>query len=425
METFPSVMILACLLLLICSAIASSIETAVSSSSKVKLQNLADNGNKKAELALKLKEIQQKVISAALIMNNVVNVSLSTVATLLFTRYFENIPIAILTGILTFILLIYGEIMPKSLATKYPEEYFVFFVDVINVFTIILTPVIKTLNFITNIFLKPFHTNVESMDNIVTEEELKTMVNISHEEGVIESEEKEIIHNVFEFGELTLKDIMIPRVDMVVVDINASYDDLLKIFNEERYTRVPVYEDTVDNVVGIVILKDFFMYSKDKSKFKIKDIMREAYFLYENKKVMDTLTEMQKTSNNFVVVLDEYGSTAGMVTLEDILEEIVGDIKDEFDEDEEEEIVAVSKNVYLIEGAVKIDDINEKLGTNLQNDEFDSIGGLIVSSIANVPTVGEEVEYEGYRLKVVEMDNNRILKVKLTVPENLEKIEKE
>lgn len=425
METFPSVMILACLLLLICSAIASSIETAVSSSSKVKLQNLADNGNKKAEHALKLKEIQQKVISAALIMNNVVNVSLSTVATLLFTRYFENIPIAILTGILTFILLIYGEIMPKSLATKYPEEYFVFFVDVINVFTIILTPIIKTLNFITNIFLKPFHTNVESMDNIVTEEELKTMVNISHEEGVIESEEKEIIHNVFEFGELTLKDIMIPRVDMVVVDINASYDDLLKVFNEERYTRVPVYEDTVDNVVGIVILKDFFMYSKDKSKFKIKDIMREAYFLYENKKVMDTLTEMQKTSNNFVVVLDEYGSTAGMVTLEDILEEIVGDIKDEFDEDEEEEIVSVSKNVYLIEGAVKIDDINEKLGTNLQNDEFDSIGGLIVSSIANVPTVGEEVEYEGYRLKVVEMDNNRILKVKLTVPENLEKIEKE
>ncbi len=425
METFPSVMILACLLLLICSAIASSIETAVSSSSKVKLQNLADNGNKKAELALRLKEIQQKVISAALIMNNVVNVSLSTVATLLFTRYFENIPIAILTGILTFILLIYGEIMPKSLATKYPEEYFVFFVNVINIFTIVLTPIIKILNFITNIFLRPFHTNVESMDNIVTEEELKTMVNISHEEGVIESEEKEIIHNVFEFGELTLKDIMIPRVDMVVVDINASYDELLKVFNEERYTRVPVYEETVDNVVGIVILKDFFMYNKDKSKFKIKDIMREAYFLYENKKVMDTLTEMQKTSNNFVIVLDEYGSTAGMVTLEDILEEIVGDIKDEFDEDEEKEIVEVSKNVYLIEGAVKIDDINEKLGTDLQNDEFDSIGGLIVSSIGNVPTVGEEVDYAGYKLKVVKMDNNRIAKVKLTVPENLEKNEKE
>ena len=425
METFPSVMILACFLLLICSAIASSIETAVSSSSKVKLQNLADNGNKKAELALRLKEIQQKVISAALIMNNVVNVSLSTVATLLFTRYFENIPIAILTGILTFILLIYGEIMPKSLATKYPEEYFVFFVNVINIFTIVLTPIIKILNFITNIFLRPFHTNVESMDNIVTEEELKTMVNISHEEGVIESEEKEIIHNVFEFGELTLKDIMIPRVDMVVVDINASYDELLKVFNEERYTRVPVYEETVDNVVGIVILKDFFMYNKDKSKFKIKDIMREAYFLYENKKVMDTLTEMQKTSNNFVIVLDEYGSTAGMVTLEDILEEIVGDIKDEFDEDEEKEIVEVSKNVYLIEGAVKIDDINEKLGTDLQNDEFDSIGGLIVSSIGNVPTVGEEVDYAGYKLKVVKMDNNRIAKVKLTVPENLEKNEKE
>ena len=358
-------------------------------------------------------------------MNNVVNVSLSTVATLLFANYFKNIPLAILTGLLTFVLLIFGEITPKSLATKYPEEYFIFFVNVINFFVIVLTPVIIALNFISNIFLKPFHTNVESSENLVTEEELKTMVNISHEEGVIESEEKEIIHNVFEFGELTLKDIMIPRVDMVVVDIDASYDELLKLFNDERYTRVPVYEETVDNVVGIVILKDFFMYSKDKSKFKIKDIMRDAYFLYENKKVMDTLTEMQKTSNNFVIVLDEYGSTAGMVTLEDILEEIVGDIKDEFDEDEEQEIVEQSKNVYLIEGSVKIDDINEKLGTHLENDEFDSIGGIIVSKIENIPKVGEEVEYDGYLLKVAEMDNNRISKVKLTIPKNLEKKEKE
>ena len=415
MESYPSVEIIIILVLLAISSIASCIETAIASSSKVKLQSIVDN-DKNANLSLKLKDMQQKVISCCLIVNNIVNVSMSTIATIVFTKFYKNIPLALLTGLLTFVLLIFGEITPKSLASKYPETIVIIFSKIIYFFVALFTPIISFLNFISNIFLKPFHTNVESIDTVVSEDELKTMVNMSHEEGVIESEEKEIIHNVFEFGDLTLKDIMVPRVDMVSVEINTSYDDLLAIFKKERYSRIPIYEETIDKIVGIVILKDFFVYnSKNKDQFKIKNIIRDAYFLYENKKVIDTLTEMQKTSNNMAIVLDEYGSTAGMVTLEDILEEIVGDIKDEFDQDEENEIKKISNNDYLIEGFVKIDDINEKLGTDLKNDEFDTISGIIISSINTIPTVGVEVDYQNYHLKVIEMDNNRILKVRLTI----------
>lgn len=423
MDALPSVMFLVIFVLLICSGIASSIETAISSSSKVKLQSLVEGGNKRAEKALKLKDMQQKILSATLIMNNVINVSISTIATLLFSIYFKNIPMAILTGLLTLILLVFGEITPKSLATKYPEEFMMFFVNVINFFMFILNPVIKFLNIISNVVLMPFHTDIDEKGDVLTEDELKAMVNISHEEGVIESEEKEIIHNVFEFGELTLKDIMIPRVKIIAININATYEEVERLFKQETYTRVPVYEESLDNVVGIINLKDFFLYSKEKSKFKIKDIKREAFSLYENKKVMDTLTEMQKTSNNLAIVLDEYGVTVGMITMEDILEEIVGDIKDEFDDEEKEEIKKINDREYIIEGAVKIDDINEKLGTDIESEMFDSIGGIIISSEGNVPEKGQEVDYGKYHLKVEEMDNNRIKKVRLFLPEEVEKSE--
>ena len=424
MDTWPYVMALSILLLLICSSIASAIETAMTASSRIKLQSLADNGNKKAKLALKLKDGQQKVVSTTLIMNNVVNICLSTIATLFFTIYYKNIPLPILTAILTIAILILGEITPKTLASNNPEKFVMFYVSIIIFFTKILTPIVSLLNFISNILLKPFHIDVNLKEDLVTEEELKTMVDISHEEGVIEEEEKEIMHNLFEFGDLTLKDIMIPRVDMVMLKIDSTYDEILEIFKNERYTRIPIYDENQDNVVGIINIKDFFLYDTNKKKFDIKNIMRDAFFLYENKKVTDTLTEMRNTSNNFVIVLDEYGSTVGMVTLEDILEEIVGDIRDEFDEDEENAIIKINDNEYVIAGSTKTDDINEKLDINIQNDAVDSIGGVIISNISQIPQIGNEVicgENNEYKLKVEEMDNNRITKVRLFILNNLEK----
>ena len=421
MDTVPSIMLIAMVVLLFFSAIASAIETAITASSKIKLQNYLESGDKRAEKVLKLKDIQQRVISTTLILNNVVNVSLSTIATLFFSFYVKNINIAVMTLILTFSILIFGEITPKSIATKSPEKIMLIFVNIIDLFVFILNPIVKFLNLISNIILKPFNINVDSKQELLTEEELKTIVNISHEEGVIETEEKQMINNVFEIKDLNLKDIMTPKVDMIAIDINANYDELDKIFKIEKYTRVPVYEESIDNIIGIVILKDFFLYNKDKSKFKIKDILREPYFLYENKKVIDTLNEMKKTLNGIVIVLDEYGITSGMVTMEDILEELVGDIKDEYDAEEDEEIKKINDKEYVIAGSVKLDDINEKLGTDIESNEFDSIGGIVISSISNVPEIGEEVDYGNYHLRVEKMENNRISKVRLYLPDSIEK----
>lgn len=410
-------MLIIMFLLLLGSSIASAIETAMSASSKIKLQNLADNGNKSAKKVLELKNIEQKILSTTLIMNNVFNISLSTVCAIFFTQAVKFIPMPLVTSVLTVIVLIFGEITPKSLASKYPESFMMFFCDIINFFAVFLSPFVFIFNFISNIVLKPFHIDVEKKEQSLTEEEIKTIVDISHKEGVIEEEEKEIIHNIFDFGELTLKDIMIPKIDMKAINIDASYDDVLNLFKEERYTRIPVFDGSVDNIVGILNIKDFFLYDGTRVEFKINDIMRDTYYLYENTKISDTLTKMKKTSNNFVIVLDEYGSTSGIVTLEDILEEIVGDIKDEFDQDEDDDIKRINDKEYIIDGSIKTDDINEKLGISLKNEEnFDTVAGVIISNINHIPKKGEQIEVDGYKLKVEYMESNRIAKVRLFLP---------
>lgn len=424
MDVLPSASLVVMFLLLICSFMASASETSVLSSSKIKLQNMAENGKKKAKIALKLKEEQQKVLASTLIINNIVNISLSAIATLYWTTNYPKIPTAIITIIVTILVLIFGEITPKNLASRYPESFMMFFVNIINFFTIVLRPISILLNGISILILKIFHIDANVKENAFTEEEIKTIVDISHEDGVIETEEKEIIHNLFDFTDLTLKDIMVPRVDMKALDINATYEEVLSLFKNERYTRIPIYEETIDNIVGIINIKDFFLYEEDKKDFSLKQILREASFQYENRKVSDILNEMKKTMNNFVIVLDEYGTTVGIATMEDILEEIVGDIKDEFDEDEDEEIKKIKDNEYIIEGSVKIDDINTKLGTNLQCEDVDSIGGIIISNQTDMPKVGSVVHVDNYILRVLSMDNNRITKVKMTILNETNNIEK-
>lgn len=422
MDEWPSIMLIVMVLLLIGSSIASAIETATTACSKIKLQNMADNGKESAKKVLRLKEYQQKILSVTLILNNVFNITLSTVCAIFFSQTVRTVPMALVTILLTVIVLVFGEITPKSLAAKYPENFMMFFCDIINFFATILNPFVMFFNFISNIVLKPFHTTVESKETSITEEEIKTIVDISHKEGVIEEEEKEIIHNIFDFGELTLKDIMVPKIDMKALDINATYDDVLQLFKDERYTRIPIYDGSIDNIVGIVNIKDFFLYDESRVKFKIRDILRDTYYLYENTKISDTLTKMKKTSNNFVVVLDEYGTTSGIVTLEDILEEIVGDIKDEFDQDEDNNIRKIKDNEYIIDGAEKTGDINEKLNISLKNEgDFDTLAGVIIANINHIPKKGEEVLVDGYRLKVEYMENNRIAKVRLFIPEVVEK----
>lgn len=252
----------------------------------------------------------------------------------------------------------------------------------------------------------------------MTETELKTYVDVSHEDGVIEQEEKKLIYNVFEFGDSVAKDIMIPRIDMTTIDVNASYEELLSLFRESMYSRIPVYENEIDNIIGIVIVKDFLLV-ENKEHFKIRDILREGYYTYEYKKTADLLLEMRLLTTNVALVLNEYGATVGMITVEDLLEEIVGEIRDEYDADEAELLKKIAENTYEVGGSLKLDDINDVLETKFDSEDYDSIGGIMIELLDRFPTEGESVvTADGITLTAKKVDNNRIETVVILLPES-------
>ncbi len=289
----------------------------------------------------------------------------------------------------------------------------------------ILTPVIFIINHLSSLFLKLLHVDPNAKPSFMTEHELRTIVDVSHENGVIESDERQMINNVFDFGDSTAKDIMIPRVDMICVDINSTYEELLQIFRAERFTRIPVYEDDSDNMVGVINIKDLLLVHPSR-EFHIRDIMREPYFTYEYKKTSELMVEMRKDSVNFTIVLDEYGATVGMITLEDLLEEIVGDIRDEYDHDEEDPIRRIQDNEYQVLGSAKLDDLNEKLDLHLESEDYDSIGGYIIEHLDHLPKAGEFIVTEdGIRLVVDIVTRKRIDRVHIYLPPKKENEEPE
>ena len=293
---------------------------------------------------------------------------------------------------------------------------------------VVLTPVIFIVNKLSMGVLFLLRVDPNKKQDPITEDELRTIVEVSHEEGVIESEEKKMINNVFDFGDAVAKDVMVPRIDMVMVDVNATFDELMELFQNERFTRIPVYEENTDNVIGIVNMKDFILFDHEKEKnFSIRDYLRQPLYTYEYKKTAELMLEMRKTFNNIVIVLDEYGATAGLITLEDMLEEIVGEIRDEYDQDEEDDVKEVAPDEYLVNGSAKLDDLNDRLGLELESEDYDSIGGLVIGLLDHLPEEGEEVDYENLHLKVEEMDKNRIGKIRIQIhhPEESEDGEKE
>ena len=279
----------------------------------------------------------------------------------------------------------------------------------------VMTPVIYAVNVLSSGFLRLVHVDPNRKQEAITEDELRTIVEVSHEEGVIESEEKKIINNVFDFGDSVAKDIMVPRIDMAMVEVGATYDELIDIFREEKYTRMPVYEETTDNVIGIINMKDVLLIDRNE-EFHVRDLLREPLYTYEYKNTAELMVEMRQTSNNMIIVLDEYGATAGMITLEDLLEEIVGEIRDEYDEDEEQELVEVGPGEYVVEGSMKLDDLNDQLDLELESEDYDSIGGLIIGQLDRLPEEGESVVCDGIRLVVDRLDKNRIDRVHMYLP---------
>jgi len=419
LETSDILQLVILVLLLSASAFFSSAETALMTSNKLRIRNLAENGDKRAEKVLEITANTDKMLSAILIGNNIVNLSASALSTTLTLKVFGSSLVGVATGVLTFLILVFGEITPKNVASKNAEDMALKYIGIISVLVIVLTPVIYVVNKVAGIVISLFVKNNDD-NNMVTEDELRAMVEVSHEDGVIEKEEKKMIVNVVDFGDTVVGDIMLPRVDMVMVSVESSYGEILKIFREEKYTRIPVYEESPDNVIGILNVKDFLLI-EDKENFSVKEHLREPLYTYEYKKTSSLMVDMRKTGANIVIVLDEYGTTVGLITLEDMLEEIVGEIRDEFDADEDEGITKISETEYLIDGSTNLDDVNDRIGLELSSEEYESIGGIIMEKLGRLPVEGEVITFDNIILTVKKMDHARIEKVGLKLKPSLVK----
>ena len=403
-------------ILLLLSAFFSSAETALTTVNKIRIRTLAEDGNRRAETVLRVTDDSGKMLSAILIGNNIVNLSAASLTTTL-AYSFGGSMVAFASGILTLLILLFGEITPKTMATIHSEKMSLLYAPVISIFMKLMTPVIFVINGLSIGILFLLHVDPNAKNTAMTETELRTIVDVSHEDGVIESDEREMINNVFDLGDARAKDVMVPRVHVTFADVNSTYDELLAIFREDKYTRLPIFEDTTDNVVGTINMKDLLLYDST-TEFHIQDFLREAYFTYEYKSISELLVEMRQASFNIAIVLDEYGETAGLITLEDILEEIVGEIHDEYDENEEDFIQEVDEREYIVEGSINLDELNDRLELDLNSDEYDSLGGFIIERLDRLPEAGDSIcTDEGIHMVVERLDKNRIELVHLYLPE--------
>ncbi len=421
MDSSDAIQLSILILLLLLSAFFSSSETALTTVNKIRMRTLADAGDTRAEFVLKVIGNPSKMLSAILIGNNIVNLYASSLSTMLATRLWGNEIVGLATGVLTLLILVFGEITPKTISTISAESIALRFSKIIYVIMFILTPVIYIVNHLSFFVLRLLRVDPNKRAEAITEDELRTIVEVSHEEGVIESEEKKMINNVFDFGDAVAKDVMVPRIDMSFVDVNATYQELMEIFREEKYTRFPVYEETTDNVIGVINIKDIFL-AGDTGGFSVRSYLRQPLYTYEFKKVSDLMLEMRQADLNIVIVLDEYGATAGLITLEDMLEEIVGEIRDEYDGDEEDSILQLTPKEYVVEGSVKLDDLNDRLELKLESEDYDSIGGLIIGHLDHLPEEGEDVVIDNVKLVVERVEKNRIDKIHLYILNPIEAV---
>lgn len=412
--------LIAIIILLCLSAFFSSSETALTTVNQIRMRTLADNGDKRATRVLRVTGNPGKMLSAILIGNNIVNLSASSISTSLAIHLFGNTGAGIATGILTFLILIFGEVTPKTMATIKADSMSLTVAAPIGLLMKILTPVIFIINKLSLGLMFLLHVNIKDAQKKMTEEELRTIVDVSQENGVIEHEERDMIHNLFDFGDAEAKEIMVPRIDMTFVQADATYQEVLDIFRQDMFTRLPVYEDSTDNVIGIINMKDFLL-QNDTPEFSVRNLLREPYFTYEHKNTADLFLEMRKSSISLAIVLDEYGVTAGLITLEDLLEEIVGEIRDEYDADEEDDITRISDREFYVLGSANLNDVSEALSLHFTSDDYDTIGGYCLGLLDHLPEKNEIILTDNnILLRIDRMEKNRIERIYIRLPEPLE-----
>ena len=418
MDPSAAIQYIVLIILLLLSAFFSSAETALTTVNKIKMRSLAEDGDKQAETVLDVTDNSAKMLSAILIGNNIVNLSASALTTTIAYQL-GGAYVALATAIITVLILIFGEIVPKTAANIKAESMALAYAFPIKIIMIIVTPISIIINALARVIMFVLRIDPNAKTDTLTEDELRTLVDVSHEDGVIEEEEREMINNVFDLGDAKAKDVMVPVVNVTFADVESTYKELLEIFREDKYTRLPIYEETTDNVIGTINMKDLLLFDNTK-EFHIRDILREAHFTYEHKSISELLVEMRTSAFNIAIVLDEYGETAGLITLEDILEEIVGEIHDEYDENEENEVFQeINKFEFIIEGSMSLDDVNDRINTELESEDYDSLGGYIIEHLDRLPDEKDEIiTEEKIRMVVDSMDKNRIEKVHVYLPED-------
>lgn len=396
------------------SSFFSCAETALLSVSKIRIRTLADEGDKRAQIVEHLLDDTDSLLSSILVGNNLVNIGASSLSTVIAIKMFGDAGAGLATGVVTVIILIFGEITPKSLAARYADKISLLISRPIKLVVTILKPIVYILNAITGVIIKCFGGD-HAIGPTMTEEELKTYVTVSHEEGVIEEEEKEMIHNVFEFGDTEIKEIMTPRIHVISIAENATYDEVIDIYREQRFSRIPVHEQNdYDDIIGVLNVKDLLLAKIDKNSFNVKEHLRKPFVIYEFNHISDVFGRMRSMKTNLAVVLDEYGVMSGIVTLEDMIEEIVGEIDDEYD-DNEEIVSMIGEDTYLIDGAVGISDINDRLNTHFETEDFESIGGMVLGEVNGVPQIGQEVIIGRATFTIQKIHKNRIEQLKMVL----------
>ena len=409
-------------IILIClSSFFSCTETAFLSANKIRMRNLAEEGDRRAKKVEKLLSNTDRLYSSILVGNNLVNIGASSLTTSIVISIFGNSAslVAAASGVVTLLILVFGEITPKTFATKNADRIALFMSGFVSFICFIFTPVVFLLNIITGFIIKLLGGNKDNGPTM-TEEDLKTIVTVGHEEGVLEEEEKEMIHNVFEFGETEIKEIMAPRINVDSIPDDCSYQELMEIYKRGQFSRYPVHSESFDEIVGVLNVKDLLFFNIDPDEFEVKDYMRDTFVVYEFNEVGDVFAAMRKEHVSLAIVLDEYGVMSGIVTFEDIVEEIVGEIDDEYDDEDDDMIIKLSENEFLIDGSLNLNEVNDKVGTDFDSEDFESIGGLVLGEVSGVPEIDEEVQIDNVLFRIVKMHKNRIAQLKVTILEEEE-----
>lgn len=413
-----SIMIrLVILVILLClSGLFSSAETSLSSLNIIKIKQLKKKGVKKAEILDRLLDKSSKILATILIGNNIVNIAATAIATELTLNIVTGEKATFLVTVtMTILILVFGEITPKTYSSYNPEKVAMKLGRFLEILSTIFSPILFVLNKITQILIRSLGGNVTNNRNTVSEEEIKTLVDVGEEVGIIEKQEREMIKSIFEIGDIKVTEVMVPRIDTVYLEEDTSIEEAIKKVIKYGYSRIPIINESIDNIIGVVYAKDLLScyLSNSKKNLEIKSFIRPAYYVPQSKKAIDLLTEMQLEKVHMAIVLDEYGGTLGLVTIEDILEEIVGDILDEYD-DEKNLIEFIDENIVIVNSKISIEETNEILGENIPLDEYESLGGFVFNLLGRIPEVGDVIEYNNIVFKVLEVQNRRVKKIELS-----------